>query len=108
MSNVAAVLIASGFSKRFGEQNKLLVPFRGKPLARHTLELAAQIGFSGGIFIITASDDVAALASDMSKVNVVKNTAPEKGRRESVRLGLEAAGAGTADYLIHDSYQIYS
>ena len=94
----AAILLASGFSKRFGERNKLLVPFRGKALARHTLELAAAMDFPGGIFFVTASDDVAALASDISKIKVVKNTAPEKGRRESVRLGVEAAGADTVFY----------
>ena len=91
--SVAAILMASGFSKRFGERNKLLVPFKGKPLARYTLELVTGIGFSGGIFFVTADDDVAALAADLKTVNVIKNLSPEKGRRESVRLGLEAANA---------------
>ena len=93
MLDVAAILMASGFSKRFGEENKLLHPFGGKALARYTLELAAGLDFPGGIFFVTSSDDVAALASDLSAVRVVRNAAPEKGRRESVRLGLEAADA---------------
>ena len=88
----AAVLMASGFSKRFGERNKLLVPFRGKPLARYALELASALGFPGGIFFVVSSDDIAALASaDLSGVRVIKNAAPDKGLRESVRLGVEAA-----------------
>ena len=91
--SVAAILLASGFSKRFGGQNKLLLPFRGKPLARYTLELATEIGFSGGVFFITASDEVAALANDLPGVKLIKNSAPDKGRRESVRLGVEAADA---------------
>jgi len=90
---VAAILMASGFSNRFGKRNKLLVPFRGKPLARYTLELTAGMGFSGGVFFVAASSDVAALAADLKTVNVIKNPAPEKGQRESVRLGLEAADA---------------
>ena len=89
----AAILMASGFSKRFGGQNKLLVPFRGKPLARYTLELVDAFEFSGGIYFVTSSDDAAALAADLPRVRVVKNTAPEKGQRESVRLGVEAADA---------------
>jgi len=97
---VAAILMASGFSKRFGGQNKLLVPFRGKPLARHTLELAAGMDFQGGIFFIAASDEVAALAADLSAVRVIKNAAPEKGLRESVRLGVEAADAAGAEYYL--------
>ena len=93
---VAAILLASGFSKRFGGENKLLFPFRGKPLARYTLELAVKIGFKGGIFFVTASDAVSALACGFSGVQVIKNAAAEKGLRESVRLGVEAAD-GAAD-----------
>ena len=90
---VAAILMASGFSERFGRGNKLLVPFRNKPLARYTLELASSFDFSGGVFFITADEGVAALAADLPAVNVVKNPSPEKGMRESVRLGVEAAAA---------------
>ena len=97
--NIAAILMASGFSKRFGERDKLLIPFRGKALARYTLELAAETGFSGGVFFITASCDVARLAEDMPSVKVIKNSAPEKGLRESIRLGVNAAGTDTDFYL---------
>jgi len=96
---VAAILMASGFSKRFGSLNKLLVDFRGKPLARYTLELAAGINFSGGIFFTASSGEVATLASDLGVVRVLENTAPEKGLRESVRLGVEAAGTEPEYYL---------
>ena len=89
----AAILLASGFSKRFGGQNKLLLPFHDKPLARYTLELAMEIGFSGGVFFVAASDEVSALAHDLPGVKLIKNSAPEKGQRESVRLGVEAADA---------------
>jgi molybdenum cofactor cytidylyltransferase len=92
----AAILLASGFSKRFGGRNKLSVPFRGKPLARYTLELAIELGFPGGIYFVTASDDVAALTADLPGVKTIKNFAPEKGLRESVRLGVEAACAKPA------------
>ena len=96
---VAAILMASGFSERFGKQNKLLVDFRGKPLARYALELAAGMYFPGGIFFIASSGDVAALAQDFGAVRVLKNNAPEKGLRESVRLGVEAAGTEPDYYL---------
>ena len=87
----AAIILASGFSKRFGERNKLLVPFKGKPLARYALELAAGLDFDGGIFFITASKNTAILAEELPSIKVIKNSYPEKGLRESVRLGLEAA-----------------
>ena len=96
---VAAILMASGFSRRFGERNKLLVPFKGKALARYTLELVAGMDFSGGIFFVCACDEVAALAADLGRIKLVKNAAPEKGQGESVRLGVEAADTDTAYYL---------
>ena len=96
---VAAILLASGVSERFGERDKLLVPFRGKPLARHTLELAAAFEFWGGTFFVISSNDVASLADDMNGVTVIKNTAPQKGLRESVRIGIEVAGPDVEYYL---------
>ena len=99
LGSIAAILMASGFSKRFNGLNKLLVPFRGKPLARYTLELVSALDFSGGIFFIAASENVAAIAADLPVVTVIKNNAPEKGIRESVRLGVEAAGSGAGYYL---------
>jgi molybdenum cofactor cytidylyltransferase len=96
-----AILMASGFSRRFGDENKLLVPFRGKPLARHTLDLVLNMKVWKGVFFVCADDRVTALgacgmrieaqAASRGVYEVIRNTAPEKGRRESVRLGVEAA-----------------
>jgi len=105
--SVAAILMASGFSERFGKENKLLAPVRGKPMALYTLELVSTIKFSGGIFFVAASEEVAALAvvpslaqpRAGSEIKVIKNNAPDKGLRESVRLGVEAAGKDAAYYL---------
>jgi molybdenum cofactor cytidylyltransferase len=103
MGSVAAILMASGFSRRFGEKNKLLEPFRGKPLARHTLELVTGLAasFGGGIFFVASGEETAALAEGLSGPRVIRNAAPEKGQRESIRLGLEAAGdfSATAYYM---------
>jgi molybdenum cofactor cytidylyltransferase len=101
MDSAAAILMASGFSRRFGEKNKLLEPFRGKPLARHTLELAAGLGasFTGGIFFVVSREETAALAEGLSGLRVIRNGAPERGQRESIRLGLEAAGNFAAYYM---------
>ena len=101
-----AILMAAGLSSRFGGGNKLLAPFRGKPLVYHTLDLACTMGFEG-IFIIYNDEEVARLARNAilnsSKTGVpvtaVYNPAPEKGQGESARLGVQAAGTGPAYYL---------
>jgi molybdenum cofactor cytidylyltransferase len=86
-----AILMAAGFSRRFGGQNKLLAPFNGKPLARHTLDLVCGMGCFEKIFFVYADKAVAALADGL-EVTTVYNPAPEKGQGESARLGLAAAG----------------
>jgi molybdenum cofactor cytidylyltransferase len=102
---VAAILMGSGFSRRYGGENKLLIPFCGKALARHTLDLVCGMNaplegmppFFVGIFFIVADKRVAAIADGLP-VTVIRNYAPEKGRRESARLGVEAATG--SDYYI--------
>jgi molybdenum cofactor cytidylyltransferase len=84
-----AILLAAGFSRRFGGENKLLALFRGKPLARHTLELVCGMGCFERVFFVYADEAVAALAQGL-EVTAVYNPAPEKGQGESVRLGLAA------------------
>ncbi|MDR3148180.1 MAG: nucleotidyltransferase family protein, partial [Treponema sp.] len=103
--------MAAGFSKRFGAGNKLLAPFRGKALARHTLDLVCSLasanpasagvvpgglasgvpGHVFGVFFIAAEDAVLALA-DALPLRPIRNRHPERGQRESIRLGLTAAG----------------
>ncbi|MDR1319143.1 MAG: nucleotidyltransferase family protein [Treponema sp.] len=92
---VFAILMASGFSRRFGSENKLLVPFRGKALARHTLDLVCGMDCFRKIIFVAADERTAALAEALP-LTLVRNTAPEKGQRESIRLGLEAAGAASS------------
>jgi molybdenum cofactor cytidylyltransferase len=102
---VSAILMGSGFSRRYGGGNKLLVPFRGKALARYALDLVCGMNaslhgrspFFNGIFFIVADDRVAAVADGLP-VTVIRNYAPEKGSRESARLGV--AAAADSDYYI--------
>jgi CTP:molybdopterin cytidylyltransferase MocA len=87
--------MASGFSRRFAPENKLLVPFRGKPLARHTLDLVLGMDCFTRVFFVAARDETAALARDgPERLRVIRNGHPERGQRESIRLGVEAASAG--------------
>ncbi|MDR2633610.1 MAG: nucleotidyltransferase family protein [Treponema sp.] len=87
---VDAILLASGFSKRFGPANKLLVPFRGKALARHTLDLVCTLGWFRRIFFVAADAQVQALAEGLP-LRLIQNEHPEQGQRESIRRGLSAS-----------------
>ena len=112
-SRVFAILLAAGLSKRFGHENKLLVPFRGKALAQHTIDLVCSLKeFFDGIFLVYSDERVAALvnmAADTNaglsvsaelRITFIHNKMPEKGQQESVRLGTQAAQANENDFLM--------
>ena len=97
---VYAILLAAGFSSRFGSGNKLLAPFRGKPLAQHTIDLICGPcrELFAGIFAVYSDEQVAALIK-VSDIVLINNNAPEKGQGESVSLGVQAAQAAADDFL---------
>jgi molybdenum cofactor cytidylyltransferase len=103
---IFAILMAAGFSKRFGAANKLLVPFNGKALARHTLDMVCGMDGLSGIMLVYADERVAALAAGLP-VTLVRNAAPERGQRESARLGVEAADALLAGSGAEDAYYLF-
>jgi molybdenum cofactor cytidylyltransferase len=104
MNKIAAILTASGFSRRFGKEDKLLHLFKGKPLARHTLELVTRMNRFDPVVFVAAKPEVAALAEDAEiarpgiDLRIVLNNRPGNGLRESVRLGVTAAG--NADFYV--------
>jgi len=91
MRRVDAILMASGFSHRFGRDNKLLWKFQNKPLAVYTLELACALPFHA-IHFVAADPAVLALARPYP-VRRHKNTRPARGKCESIRLGVLASDA---------------
>lgn len=88
---VDAILMAAGFSNRFGPHNKLLQPFCGKPLIAHTLHLVKKIPFRR-IFLVYAAPQILALAHGIP-ITALHNTNPVRGPCESVRLGVKASRA---------------
>ena len=91
-----AILMASGLSRRFGGQNKLLVPFRGLPLARHTLNLVCAMPEISRVIFVCSDPLVAELATG-TRAELIVNTKPQLGQRQSVRLG---ALASAAEYML--------
>jgi molybdenum cofactor cytidylyltransferase len=97
-----AVLLAAGFSRRYGPDNKLIAIIDGKPLARHTLDLVTGLQAKGvirRIFFVSACAEVAALAEGLP-VTLVHNPHPELGQQMSIRLALEAASQDSAAYYL--------
>lgn len=51
----AAIVLAAGRSRRFGAVNKLLIPFRGRPLMHHALAAACAAPV-GRVLLVTGAD----------------------------------------------------
>lgn len=74
-------------------QNKLLMPFRGRPVLMRTLDLVGGLGF-GEKILVTSSETVNAVEIPKGFVTVI-NENPESGQASSLKFGVNAA---TLDY----------
>jgi molybdenum cofactor cytidylyltransferase len=91
---LAVVLLAAGQSSRMDGPNKLLHPYRGRPLAEWALKLGADMPALAHVLVTGRDgDEIAALAGRAWKR--VHNEAFTKGLSGSLRCGL--AGAGDLD-----------
>ena len=82
---IGCVVMASGLGKRFGG-NKLLQPFRGKPMICWILDAAGEAAFDERI-VVTRHEEIARLCREKN-IPVICHDFPL--RSDTVRLGLSA------------------
>lgn len=87
MSIAAAIILAAGAGKRFGEQ-KLLAELNGTPILQYVLNAAAAAELDPVVVVLGSDAD--ALVTRLWWRNEVRlvNPAPEQGLSSSVRMGL--------------------
>lgn len=95
MSRVALVL-AAGLSRRFGPENKLMAPFRGRPLAAHAAAAVAAVPFAHRL-AVCASPQVAQLFAGFAHVAPPAGAGPAQSA--SLAAGLAQARALGAESL---------
>lgn len=86
-TEIAAIVMASGFSRRMG-QNKLLLLLDGRPMYTYVLDMLENSCLEK-ICVVTAFDEIAddAIARGMQ---TVRNHEPERGQSHSVVLGVQS------------------
>ena len=112
---ITAIILAAGFSKRF-EGNKLLAVYQGKPMVMHIMEKVARQTFYEMI-VVSQYEEVLKLVNELTDIKChtkcIKNSHPEVGVSESIRLGIKACNpcdaymffVGDAPYIEEETIQ---
>lgn len=93
-ANVAAILLAAGSSRRFGADDKLLVPLDGKPLALHAAQRLVELAPARRIAVCPDNHGLLAQALAELDFEIVANPHPERGLSQSLSCGIALAAQG--------------
>lgn len=85
---ITGIFMASGRSARMG-QNKLLLPFRGKPLFQHGIEAAC--GSSLDCLLVVTNQETLITFCRKREIPYVYNDLAAEGQSASIRLGVSSA-----------------
>jgi xanthine dehydrogenase accessory factor len=88
-NKVSAIVMASGYGKRFHNSNKLLLKYKGDALITNTLKIINDLNFASKI-IVYRDMDILKLVKSYNFKNV-HNSRAFLGQSESVKLGVLAS-----------------
>lgn len=107
MANCKLILLAAGFSRRFGA-NKLLSPWKGMPLYRRALELLAALSErrpEWQALVVTQYSEIRA-ACEARGIPCLHNSRAEEGISSSIRLALSCTGEDFAAFFVADQPEL--
>ena len=90
MARIAAVLLAAGASRRFGEANKLLADIGGEPLVRRVARVLVASGLAEIIAVTGGEPKSCTAALDGLPVRCVHNESWAAGMGGSIAAGIRA------------------
>lgn len=86
MQSIGAIVLASGSSSRFEGENKLLVPYQGKPILQHVLDALPSALFARRL-VVTRSEEIVRLA-EAAGFEALRHHLPDVS--DTIRLGTAA------------------
>lgn len=97
---VDAIVLAAGESKRMGEENKLLLPYKGEPVLRRVVTTILESDVSK-VYVVVGHEQnrIRAVLEDLA-VEFVENPDYEEGMGTSIRAGVDHASDQVAGYMI--------
>lgn len=95
--NVAAVLLASGNSKRFGKSNKLLAEIDGFSFFETMLRKTISSDVFSQIIVVSKYKEIKEICNKYWNITFVENQNSQKGISESIKLGVLEAESEKSD-----------
>ena len=92
MTDIAAVVLAAGSSRRFGDSNKLLARLDGKPVLTHVLDRVAALSLSTKIVVVKPGDEEVTSLIDTRVFDIVENGNARDGMGSSIATGIRESG----------------
>jgi molybdenum cofactor cytidylyltransferase len=102
------IILAAGLSQRFGVENKLLAEWRGRSLAAHAIEAAANSALRHIILVTGRDGDEIATLATSPKIERAHNSRFEDGLSSSLQTGLAAAPEGPVMVMLADMPMVSS
>ena len=97
LNRVAAVILASGFSQRFGADDKLLSRLNGKPLAAHSAALISALPFHNATAIVPAGNTKLMQLYKEARIEPVENHNADLGQGASLALAINHIKSSSID-----------
>lgn len=91
LSQTTLVVLAAGLSRRYGDGNKLLHPFGGRPLAGHIAAVGADLPVLARLVVCPPDQPALDAIFTARGFEIARNRDPGRGQASSLRIGLEAA-----------------
>lgn len=93
MSRVGVIVLASGFSRRFGEDNKLLMPLGTKTVIQEVMDEIQALDLSKHkLCMVTQYQEIIEVYKRDKRIKIAINKQAHKGISSSIKLGVEAVG----------------
>ena len=99
LNEIAGIVLAAGESKRYGEENKLLLPVQDQSVIQQTLTSALESSLKTVLLVV--GYDSARLCESLgaahshSKLKILQNHSWQRGKASSIRCALSALPAST-------------
>jgi molybdenum cofactor cytidylyltransferase len=99
-AHIAAIILAAGSSKRFGDGNKLLALIDGRPLVCHVIEAIEAAGIERIVIVTGHEPDKIAAATAQHGRRITYNERHTKGMGTSIATGVKALDGDVDGVLI--------